>query len=155
MKKLLSVALCLVIVVMAASCGKKEAAKNVEGTLEDLIAKIYETADVQAPVTMNTALTSDNTVYMIGTADVAFSEGLASEPMMSSIPHSLVLLRVDDNANVKDVVQKIADNINPRKWVCVGVDSDQVIVDNIGNLVFVVMSPDAQAYYDSFKLLAE
>ena len=119
-------------------------------SLSDLIAKIYATAGVEGPMCFDTALNADNTVYMIGTADVPYLEGIASEAAIMSIPHSLMLLRMAPNADMADAKAKIRANIDPRKWICVGVETDQVIVDSVGDVIFVVMSFDAAAYHDAF-----
>jgi hypothetical protein len=45
--------------------------------------------------------------------------------------------------------------VNPNKWICVGVDEKNVLVDNVGDVVMLVMSDDnAQTLMDSFKGLA-
>jgi len=155
MKKFLAVLFCLVMGVSAAACSGPAKAANVEGTLADLLAKIYENTGVEAPMTFDAELTADNVAYMLGTADVAFTEGITSEPMVGSIPHSIILFRADDNADIEATKAAIKANIDPRKWICVGVDPKNVIVDSIGDLVFVVMSNDAAAYHDSFLKLAE
>ena len=67
----------------------------------------------------------------------------------------MVLIRVDSNTDIEATKKLIKDNVDPMKWICVGVDPEQVIVDNIGDLIFLVMSADAQAYHDSFLKLAE
>ena len=36
----------------------------------------------------------------------------------------------------------IKENVNPRKWVCVGVEEDDVIVKNKGNLIIVIIVED-------------
>ena len=42
---------------------------------------------------------------------------IVSEPMMGSQAYSLVLVRLKDKADAADIAQKMADGINPRKWV--------------------------------------
>ena len=158
MKKVLAAALCLVLAVGMAACGSEGGgSKNVEGTLTDLMAKIYETAaaEVEAPLILETPLDDDNKAYMLGSADVTFTEGLASEAAIMTIPHSMVLIRVDEATDIEATKQLIRDNVNPGKWICAWVEPDQVIVDNIGNLIFLVMSKDAEVYHQSFLALAE
>jgi hypothetical protein len=42
------------------------------------------------------------------------------------------------------------------KWVCVGVDPDNVIVDSIGDVVILIMSDDnAQALHQAFLALQD
>ena len=157
MKKILLSVLCISLLAMTAACSSKaDNARLVDGDLTDIFKEIYDNSGVTKPMMIGeTVLTDANKVYMLGSEDVAFIEGLVSEPMVGSIAHSIVLFRVDGNTNIAATKKLIKDNINPRKWICAGVNPDQVIVDNIGDLIFVVMSPDAKAYHDSFLKLAE
>ena len=41
-----------------------------------------------------------------------YEEILASEPMMGSIAHSVVLVRIKDGANIEDAKTKIKENVN-------------------------------------------
>ena len=38
--------------------------------------------------------------------------------------------------------QKIFDNCNPRKWVCVGVEKEDVIIKSKGDLIVVIIVED-------------
>ena len=157
MKKLILAALCLLLTINLAACGSQPSApaQNVEGELSDLFVKIYENAGVEAPMTMEVAVDDSNKAGMLGTGEVAFIEGLASEAAIMTIPHSMVLIRVDSSADIEATKQLIRDNVDPRKWICAGVEPDQVIVDSIGDLVFLVMSENAEAYHAGFLALAE
>ena len=96
---------------------------------------------------------SKNQVYCL--SHNKFKEALASESMVGSIAHSVVLVRVDDASKTATVAQTIKDNVNPRKWLCVGVEEDQVIVKNKGNLIILIMVADGaeelEAGFDSLK----
>lgn len=132
------------------ACGSK----NGEGTTTELMEKVY--ADVPAdelPMMLtNTELTTDNMEYYLGTT-FKFSEGTASEPMIGSIAHSIVLVRVADGEDVNAVVTAIKENINPRKWICV--EAEKVEVTNRGNLVLMAMSSTTivDTVVKSFKAL--
>ena len=154
MKKIFTCFICLALLFSLAACGKKDS-RHVDGTLSEIMAKIYENANVDFLGTYEVAVDDNNKVSMLGSADVKFNEGLASEAMIMTIPHSIVLIRVDQNTNIDNVKKLIKDNVDPRKWICVGVDPENVIVDSIGDLVFLVMSDNAQAYHDSFLKLAK
>ena len=58
--------------------------------------------------------------------------------MVGSIAHSVVLIRLNDSSDAEKVVSKLKESVNPRKWVCVGVE--EVKVENIGDLVIVIMN---------------
>ena len=121
------------------ACGNDE----VGGKLEDLMPKLYQDIkEDERPALMNTELTEENLEYFLGTADIEYEEGLASEPMMGSIAHSVVLLRTKENANIEEIKTKIKESVDPRKWICVEVAKEDVIVKNRGNLIILIMVAD-------------
>lgn len=139
-KKLSLIIIMLVAAVVLTGCGNK----NIEGSLEDIMTKLYaEIPEDQRPMMlMNTEVTEENVEYFLGSKDIEFEEALASEPGIGSIAHSVVLVRVKDNANIEAIEEKIENSINPRKWVCVGVEEDDVIVEDKGNLIALIMIED-------------
>ena len=158
MKKILTGVICAALLFTMVACDTKSdgSSAHVDGTLSEIFAKIYENADAEnKPMTYEVDVDDTNKANMLGSDQVKFTEGLASEAMIMTIPHSMVLIRVDKDTDIEATKKLIKDNVDPRKWICVGVDPDQVIVDSIGDLIFLVMSMDAQAYHDSFLKLAE
>ena len=141
MKKLNKIIL-LVVIFMGAflltGCG------NIEGSLEDIMAQVYaDIPDGDRPMMlMNTEVNDENIEYYLGTKDIEFEEALASESGVGSIAHSVVLVRTKENADIEAIKEKIEKNINPRKWVCVGVEEDDVIVENKGDLIILIMVDD-------------
>lgn len=140
MKKLKKIGLVLAVCVCAflmTGCGEK----NVEGTLEDLMTKVY--ADIpqeNRPMMLeNIEVNEENIEYYLGTSDIEYEEALASESGIGSIAHSVVLVRTKKNANVESIKTKIKENINPNKWICVGVDEKDVIVENKGDLIILIL----------------
>ena len=123
------------------------------GDLSAIIQEIYKVSKLELPKTADTSLTEENESYYIGTTDAAYTEALASEPMMSSIAHSVVLLRVEDGADIDKIKEDIKSKVDSRKWICVGVEPENVIVDNIGNLVILIMSENSAALHDAFTSL--
>ena len=81
----------------------------------------------------------DNIESFIGTKEIEYEEILASESMVGSIAHSVVLVRMKDGADIESAKEKIKETVNPRKWVCVGVEKEDVIVKNKGNLIILIM----------------
>ncbi len=116
--------------------------KNVEGNLEDLMTKVYETLeeDERPMMLQNTVVTEENIEYFLGTTDIEYKEALASEPAIGSIAHSVVLLRANDSNDVENIKTKILENVNPRKWVCVGVEKEEVIVKSKGDLIILIIA---------------
>ena len=78
-------------------------------------------------------------------------EGLASEAMIGSIAHSVVLVKVPSNAS--SVANSIKKNADPRKWICVEAESVQVVTKD--DVILLVMSSEERAdqIVDNFKNL--
>lgn len=152
MKKILLFVTALFISVTLTACGKN---KNVTGTLEEIMDKVY--ADIpqeERPMMLtNIPIDSENIEFYLGTSDIEYEEALASESGVGSIAHSVVLVRVKDNANIEAIKEKIENSVNPRKWVCV--EAEEVEVENKGNLIILIMSSEknAEKIENSFKKL--
>ena len=89
MKKLLVTVLAGAMLLLAA-CGQKE--KNVEGTLTEIMTKVYAGTENDMPNLMQTEVNDENKAYYFGTDDIEFKEALASEPMINAIAHSVPIM---------------------------------------------------------------
>lgn len=139
--KKISLIVVLVACLLLTACTNNEKTKNVEGTLEEIMTKVYATVgEDEMPMSLtNIEINDDNIASFIGTSDIEYDSILASEPMIGSIAHSVVLIRTKENANVDEIKTKIKENINPRKWICVGVEPEEVIIENKGDLIIVIV----------------
>ncbi len=154
MKKWVSAFLACALLFSLAGCKKQAAEPAVEGTLEEIMARVYTASGLsELPNLGNVALTSENAASYLG-AEVAITEGLASEALISAIPHSVCLVRLQDGADVTAVKKTILENANPNKWICVSVDPADVVVDSIGNLVILIMADGSEALHKGFLSLA-
>lgn len=162
MKKLFAVLLTVLLSLGLVACGNTDTTttSNVEGTLPEIMEKLY--AGIGAdnlPMLMQMEVNDENFAFVLGVEEFAlegYQEALVSEPMIGSIAHSVILVRMEDGADVEAAKTTLLDNINPRKWVCVGVEKDQVVVDSIGNLIMVAVVEDAntvQAIKANFESL--
>lgn len=148
--------LTFLLMLLLTGCGSRSIAHaQIEGTLAELMVKIYDGSGVEAPFTETRELTAENAAYYLGTDAIVFTEGAASEALITTVPHSIVLFRTDTDADIEAVKQTVKDSADPRKWICVGVDESNVVVDNIGNLVILIMDDNSAAYHKSFLKLAE
>ena len=131
MKKVLSIVLVLtMIAALATGCAKAPAdnggSTNLTGSLADIVDKIYAAHPVDLSLgTENVDIT--DTAWMLPqftglTSADGVKEAVVSEPMISSIAYSLVLVRVEDAKNAQSIAQQMKDGINPHKWVCVEAD---------------------------------
>lgn len=145
MKKVLFLSLILCCLFLITGCGSQNSNdKLVEGTLEDIMAKLYDgIAEENLPMGLtNIEINEENIEGFIGTSEVEYKEAIASESMVGSIAHSVVLLRAKDTKDVEKIKTAIKENVNPRKWICVGVEEDDVIVDSKGDLVVLILIND-------------
>lgn len=169
MKKINLILLALILVISLTACQSNDAGKNpvennnLEGSLESILDKIYKRAEVSDSMKdfikeglQVTEITAENTGYFLGKENIEFEEAIASEPMISSSAYSLCLVRVKEGADIEKIKTDIKENADPRKWICVGVDPNNVIVDNIGDVVILIMSDEAgSALHDAFLQLKE
>ena len=139
MKKIGILSLVLFIAtIFLTGCG----VEKVEGTLEDIMEKVYSNIpeDERPAMLENIEVTDENVEYYLGTSDIEYEEAIASESMTGSIAHSVVLVRTKKNADIEGIMSKIKENVNPRKWICVGVEKEDVIVKNKGDLIILIIS---------------
>lgn len=116
----------------------KPTEKNVEGTLEELMVRIYDGIPAEnLPMLMDIPVEKESVEGFLGTTEIDFKEAIAKEPMISSIPHSVVLVRLNDAKDAETAVEKIKASANPRKWICV--EASNVVVKSKGDLVILIM----------------
>ena len=135
-KKIILGCLACVTLFSLTGCGEKQ----VEGTLEEIMTKVYvDVPEDERPMMLtNIEVTEENIENYLGTKDFEYEEALASESAVGSIAHSVVLVRMKEGADVEEAKKKIEENANPRKWICV--EADDVVVKNKGNLIILIMS---------------
>ena len=99
--------------------------------------------------------TSRGLEWYLGAADVDFTAGLASESMITSQAHSVILLRMPQGTDMQAAKAALAESVDPFKWICVGVSPDKVRVESNGDLICIVMDEENGDYYaDNFLSLA-
>ena len=159
MKKFLSLILCAMMVLTLVACGSKDGgnAGSKEGDTMDLTAmvdKLYEgiSAD-NMPMVMTQEVPADAFEGVFFIPAVEGATGVMSEPMMSSIAHSVCIMRVADGTDVEATRAAIEANMNPRKWLCVEAEKSGVIAN--GNTILLVMCAEAnyQTIVDNFNAL--
>ncbi|MDR0248223.1 MAG: hypothetical protein LBI44_00950 [Oscillospiraceae bacterium] len=171
MKKLLAfAALAAILAAVLTGCAAKDGKgeKNVEGTVDEILERVYGGLDesAQLPMLMSIPLSEDMGVandgiridYYIGQTGIPFTEGVASEAAIGGA-YSVCLLRMADGADIEKAKADIRAGVKPDKWICY--TADTVIVDNIGDLVILIMTNNesapglGQAIRDSFGKLTE
>ena len=127
MKKILYIFVAMFLALTLTGCGEK----NVKGSLEEIMEKVYASIpeDERPMMLMNTEVTEENVEMYLGTSDIEFEEALASESGVGSIAHSVVLIRMEEGTSQEEIdkaMKELKDKVNPRKWLCVGVEEVQV-----------------------------
>lgn len=121
-----------------AIAGKKASTSS---SLLEMLGSIYAGADdrLSTAYLQTTQITKENLSFYLGVDQLDFEEGIACEPMMTAQAHSVCLVRVKKGVDVEQVKKDIAAKVNPNKWICVGVEPENIRVENIGNLIILVM----------------
>ncbi|MGI6123579.1 MAG: hypothetical protein ACOYIG_05205 [Acetivibrionales bacterium] len=175
MKKLLLLLLTLTLIFSFAACqskpsgadptetGNNKQNENLEGSLEDILNKIYDTAKVDDNFKayikdglLVNEINNENCAYHLGKEGIEFESAIASVPEMSTSAYELDLVRVKEGADIEKIKGEIKENVDPRKWICVGVEPENVIVDNIGDVIIVIMTNEnGKALHDAFLALKD
>lgn len=104
-----------------------------DAELSDMVDAIYKVQPVELMGMETTGIDlTDETWYSylagltannVGKVDAA----VISEPMTGSQAYSLVLLRLRDKADAREIADSMEENISMRKWVCVEADKARVV----------------------------
>ena len=124
-------------------------------SLEDIIKAMHTAVPEElAEHVVFQEISGDMKQYFLGTEDIDFTEALAAEPMIGVMPHSIVVFRVEEGSDVDAIVQLVKENADPRKWICVGVEPDKVLVSSIGHTIALVIDENSEAIMEVFEGLA-
>ena len=170
MKKFLSAVLALTMVLSMAACGKKNEqteapALSVAGTMEELLNKTIEQRPVEfmgGVIPVDLTDSTEDGLWAIksytGLEDAAqITEAAAYEPMMGSMAFSLVMVRLAEGADAKEVAESMKAGIDTRTWICV--EADDLKVAGFGDVVMLIMlnsdsGMTAQSFVDAFAKVA-
>lgn len=123
---------------------------NLKYTSLEIVEKVYEGfGQDELPMLEKTDMKTmiDNQMFTLendlGIKELNYEEATVSQPMMGSIAHSVVVIKLKDGEDAEKVTAEIKEKINPRKWVCV--EAEQVYVENRGNTIIAVMADKKSA----------
>lgn len=119
-----------------------------QGSLEEIMDKVFEGIPEEdmpmlMPADLNggskyAELTADNSEYNVGVPRDAYKEGVAADAAMSSVAHSVCLLRAESAEAAEQLAKDVEANADPRKWICV--EAEKKIVSRSGDLVLLIMT---------------
>ena len=159
MKKIIALALAMMMVIGVAACGKtedkKEEAKAPETLGEFLLADFKADPSGSAQEVAERVLKNEKIVFMSGATPIEpgflsgfdnteikdFKEGAMFGPMMGTIPFVGYIFILEDGADVDGFKTTLKDNANLRWNICT--EAEELIVENEGNTVFFLMCPKA------------
>jgi len=167
MKKMICAILALTVLLSFTACGGNKTDANtpsvtIEGTMEELATKVIEQNPVEfmggfMPVDLTD--TSEDGLWAIKSfTGLSSAERIADlavyEPMMGSLPFSMVMVRVAEGSDAKTVAEEMKANIDQRKWVCV--EADDLLVAGYSDVVMLIMvgsdtGMTAQSFVDALK----
>ncbi len=152
----LALPLLLSAALAALSAGCRKAADPFAGmSTEQIVNRLYENAgDLELPALASTPITADNIAYYAGVDELPISEGTASEPLINAIAFSVCVFRLENARDSADVQATLRANVNPNKWICVGVDEQNIVVDGVGDVVILIMADESAALHSSFLKIA-
>jgi hypothetical protein len=146
----------MVMIITLMGCQKQtevleDTTASIDMTLEEIVDEMYALTEMEWPKLVKTPVDKENMAYMLGVTNFEFEEALASEPMMSAQAHSVVLVKVDDAADMEAIKKDIKENVDGRKWICVGVEDDNIIVDSAHQYIVLIMDNEgSEALQDAF-----
>ena len=88
----------------------------------------------------NVELNEENFRNYAFSENIKYKEAIASESMVGSTAHSVVLIRLEDSKDAEAAVKELEKNADPRKWICV--EAENLYVLSKGDLVVLIMSND-------------
>lgn len=158
-KKIIIIAVVVILIVGGIiGLGKVFSNKKVESNLKTvddiktMFDSIYKDIDLPALETDEVEVNDDNVKAYTGLEDsIDVEKMVVSEPLMNAQAYSAVVVVLKDNADVESSKQKMLDNLDMRKWICVS--AEQLYITNNGQVIFLVMGAADQAkpVYENFK----
>lgn len=148
MKKFLSIVLvaAAVLAVCLVGCKDDEVAQGTAtGDVSGDMVSLVSTAKLEVNAPYQDYITAEMAYNFVGLTEEEFTanveEGVFYESMMSPANQSYCLLKVKEGADIAALKQKIFDNANPRKWICMSADRVLVMADS--EYVMLAMGPVA------------
>ena len=157
MKRFAALSLSLLLLLFAAACSSDTEENTNPGadmTVDEIMTQLIEGVNSEIS-TASIPLDEENFKAYTFIDYIEGAEGVVSKAMISSVAHSVVLVRLPEDADVQAVAEDIEANANPNKWLCVTAEKTQVV--SHGNLVLLVMSfeDDVDTIVDNFNAFCE
>jgi len=124
---------------------------TVDSDLLDIAALLYTDSEIRTNYLYASEINEDNISYFLGVDSLDFAQAIAVEPMMTSSAHSICVIRMNKASDASKAADAIKENVNPRKWVCVGVEPEHVHTLCVDDLVILIMDNNDTLFLENFK----
>ncbi len=135
-KQFVVVVLSLVLLLTACGPSKENQAIN-SMNLEEIVSKVTENIN-DMPECETIQVVAEYYPSFLFIDYIEGSEALTSEALMSSVAHSIVVLKLPEGSDVEAIRSEIEKKADPMKWVCVSAEKVEVVAK--GNVILLVMS---------------
>ena len=132
----LAVLTCFALAACSGGNGGNASGEKLDMSLSEIMTSIYD--GVETVMVGETELNAENFQSFAFIEYKEGYEGLASEAMIGSQAHSVVLVRVPEGEDVAAVAEQIKTNADPRKWICVEAEKTEVVTK--GDVILLCMS---------------
>ncbi|HAS74397.1 MAG TPA: hypothetical protein DCS67_09660 [Clostridiales bacterium UBA8960] len=149
MKKWILLMVVSVMVFSLAGCSATEGKTDnnvmnpaADKTVEEIAGMITADAGIEVQ-TMITPLDEESFSWFMFIDAIEGAEAVSADAMISSVAHSVVVVRLPEGTDAVAVAKEIEEKADPRKWICV--EAEKTVVKVNGNLVLLVMSTEEVA----------
>ena len=138
MKKGFKLLVCTLSLLLIAGC--VNSSKHPE-TIDEVMDGVYEgLKEEELPMMLELfPIDEENEEWFLGTTEIDYKEALACESGVGSVPHSVVLIEAKKAEDVENIKKQLKDSMNGHKWVCVGVQDEDIIIENQGNYIIMIL----------------
>ena len=156
MKKTVVLLAVLVLLFALAGCAPGQAAP--EGTAAEIADKVFSASGVESFGMQQNVATDEDKEFYLGSRDYpAFADAVAVMPMINIDTRVLVIIKVADRGDVKDIKTRLKENIDPNRVVCVTFSLDDVAIETRGDVILMTINTNAEqrtAMVEAFKSIA-
>jgi len=125
------------------------------GTATEIATKIFAKAQVESFGPYQSLEDDEAKEFYLGSRDYpAFADAVAVIPMISLDTRVLVIIRPADKGSVQEITDKLAQNIDPNRLVCVTFAPEDVVIESRGDVIFLGINSDSEqrkALVEAFK----
>ncbi len=130
-------------------------AANLEEYVNSIVTNVeLSNADYKAMVEQSCQtmeITDDMKEYHLGSADYEYTRAVIHEPMMTSQAFAIAMIATETPEQAQTMAEELLTTVNPVKWVCVGVEEENIKTAVKGNLVFLIMGDEPDAFTTAFN----